>query len=199
MSRCTAVNRGLSCREKPMFKNFLLRTIALVTFMGSLTISAQVYTVANGNASFDAETPVSSYQGKSNKLKGSIDSGTKRIRFTLPVKSITTDNEKRDGHMYELLGAEKNPNVVFEGELVDSIDFSQITEQTVGAEGDFTLAGTTNKVTIPLVLKPDEKGLRMTASWSVLITDYNLERPSFLFIKVKDKHDLSINATLRKK
>ena len=167
--------------------------------MGSLTAAAQFYTVADGNASFDAETQLSSYQGKSKKLQGSIDFGTKKIDFTLPVKSITTDNERRDGHMYELLEVEKNPNVVFEGILGSGIDFSKNTKQTVEAEGKFTLAGTTNKVTIPLVLTPSEKGLRMTASWSVLITDYNLERPSFMFIKVKDEHDLSVNSLLKEK
>lgn len=167
--------------------------------MGSLTISAQVYTVANGNASFDAETPLSSYQGKSSKLQGSIDFETKKIRFSVPVKSITTDIEKRDGHMYELLEVEKNPNVIFEGILGNGIDFGKKTEQTVEAEGNFTLAGTTNKVTIPIVLTPNEKGLQMTASWSLRITDYNLERPSVMFIKVKDRHDLNVDALLKKK
>ncbi len=182
-----------------MRKCFLLRTLTLLSFMGSLTACAQVYMVADGNASFDAETPVSSYQGKSNELQGSIDFETKEIRFTLPVKSITTDNEKRDGHMSELLEVEKNPNVVFEGLLGSGIDFSKNTEQTVGAEGKFTLAGTTKMVTIPIVLTPNEKGLRMTASWSVLITDYDLERPSFMFIKVKNEHDLSVDALLKEK
>lgn len=182
-----------------MFKNFLLKTIALISFMGSITASAQVYTVADGNAFFDAATPVSAYEGKSNKLQGSIDFATEKISFFVTVESITTNNEKRDGHMYELLEVEKNPNVVFEGKLGNGIDFGKKTEQIVKVEGNFTLAGTTNKISIPISLTPSEKGLQMTASWPLLITDYNLERPSFLFIKVKDKHELNVDALLVEK
>lgn len=140
--------------------------------MGSLTAAAKVDTVVDGNASFDARTPLSGYQGKSSELQGNIDFGSKEIRFTIPVKSIRTDNEKRDGHIYDLLDVEKNPNLIFDGILSSGIDFSKNTEQTIGAEDDFTLAGTTNKVTKPLALTPNEKGLQMAVSWSVLITDY---------------------------
>jgi polyisoprenoid-binding protein YceI len=193
------VKDGFSRKTKCRFKNLLLQTIVLISFMGSLTATAQVYTVANGNASFDAATPVSSYQGKSNKLQGSIDFATKKISFSVPVESITTNNEKRDKHMYELIMTGKNPDVILEGMLTGDFDFDKNTAQTVQAEGNFTLAGTTNEVSIPIVLTSKEEGLQMTASWSLQITDYNLERPSFMFIKVKDKHDLNVNAILNKK
>lgn len=198
-TRCMVVEYGFSRKTKSMFKNLIFQTLALISFMGSLTAAAQVYTVANGNVSFDAATPVSSYQGKSSELRGSMDFATQKISFSVLVESITTDNEKRDGHMYELLQIKKNPNVVFEGILDSGIDFGKKTAQTVEAEGNFTLAGTTNKVTIPLVLTPNEKGLQMTASWSVRITDYNVERPTFMFIKVKDRHDLNVEALLKEK
>jgi polyisoprenoid-binding protein YceI len=66
--------------------------------------------------------------------------------------------------------------------------------------GDFTLAGVTREITIPIELKlVSEETIQLKASWSLLITDYNLERPSFTFIKVNDKHDLSVDALLEKK
>ncbi len=177
MSKCMVVENR--------FSNLLLQAIVLFSFIGSLTIAAQVYTTTNGNVSFDAETPLSSYEGKSNKLKGNIDFSTQKISFTVPVESITTDNEKRDKHMCELIQIEKNPNVLFEGALIGTFNFDKNTSQTVQAAGNFTLAGTTNKVTIPVLLTPKKEGLQMTATWSLLITDYNLERPSFYVHKSK--------------
>jgi hypothetical protein len=43
------------------------------------------------------------------------------------------------------------------------------------------------------------KGIQLNATWSLLITDYGLERPSLAFIKVNDKHDLSVVAVLKEK
>lgn len=198
MSKCMVVENRFMRKTKYRFSNLLLQTIVLFFFMGSLKVAAQVYTATNGNASFDAETPLSSYEGKSNKLKGNIDFSTQKISFTVPVESITTDNEKRDRHMYELIQTKKNPDVLFEGMLTEAFDFHKNIAQTIQAEGNFTLAGTTNKVTIPILLTPKKEGLQMTATWSLLITDYNLARPSFMFIKVKDKHIININAVLNK-
>jgi len=39
----------------------------------------------------------------------------------------------------------------------------------------------------------------LKASWSLLITNYDLELLSYMFIKVKDKHDFNVDALLRKK
>ena len=54
-------------------------------------------------------------------------------------------------------------------------------------------------INIPIALKRvSEDTIQLKASWSLLITDYNLERPSLAFIKVNDKHDLSVDALLEK-
>jgi polyisoprenoid-binding protein YceI len=143
--------------------------------------------------------PLNSYTGESDQLQGTIDLETGNVTFKVPVKSIKTGKDKRDGHMYALLKAEKYPTVVFEGKLIDDFDFDKKAKQTVKVKGDFILAGTTRQTTIPIDLNPVTKGLQLEASWSLLITDYNLERPSFLFIKIKDKHDLSVNALLKER
>ncbi|HEA31162.1 MAG TPA: YceI family protein [Leeuwenhoekiella sp.] len=166
-------------------------------FLSNHSLTGQVYGTENGKASFKAKMPLNSYTGESEQLKGSIDFKTKEMKFKVPVKSIKTGNQKRDEHMYDLLEAQKNPNVIFEGNLLDDYDFKQNTAQTVKAKGDFTLAGTTRQITILLDLKLGSEGtIQLTASWSLLITDYNLERPSFTFIKINDKHELNVNALL---
>ena len=181
-----------------MVKNLICLLIMLLS--SNTFINAQNYVVKEGNASFKAKMPVNSYTGESGRLQGTIDFETGKVAFTVSVKSIKTGKDKRDGHMYELLKTEKNPNVIFEGKLIDGFDFNKNTAQTVKVNGDFTLAGTTRQITIPVGLKLVSEGtIQLTASWSLLITDYNLERPSLAFIKVKDKHNLSVDVLLREK
>ena len=186
-------------RNLIMSKNLIFFLPLLLLFIGSNTSSAQVYATQVGNAAFKAKMPLNSYTGESDQLQGAIDFETGNVAFTIPVKSIKTGNDKRDEHMYELLQAEKDPNVVFEGKLIDDFDFDKKTEQKVRVKGDFTLAGTTRQIAIDIALDPMAKGLQLNASWSLLITDYNLERPSLAFIKVNDKHVLSVNTLLKEK
>lgn len=180
-----------------MSKNLIFFLSLLLLLMGSSTSFAQVYATQAGNAAFKAKMPFNSYTGESDQLQGTIDFETGNVAFTVPVKSIKTGKEKRDEHMYELLEAEKKPNVVFEGKLIDDFDFDKKTEQAMKVKGDFTLGGTTRQINIDINLDSAAKGLQLTANWSLLITDYNLERPSLAFIKVNDKHDLSVDALLK--
>ncbi len=173
-------------------------TIILSVLLTAGNLRSQIYTTENGKAEFEASMPLNSYTGQSDQLQGKIDLKTGEVEFSLPVKSIKTGNDKRDEHMYELLEVEENPKVTFKGKLLDNYDLQQ-GKQTVKVEGGFTLANTTQQVTIEGTLEPVEEGLKLSASWSLLITDYGLERPSITFIKVDDKHELSINGVLTKK
>lgn len=180
-----------------MDKNVMYFLILL--FSGNVAMNAQNFMVKEGTASFKAKMPLNSYIGKSDDLQGAIDFKDGALTFSVPVKSIKTDNEKRDGHMYKLVKAEKNSNVVFEGNFMYDFNFEEKATQTLTAKGDFSLAGVTREVMIPIELKlVSEDTIQLKASWSLLITDYNLERPSLAFIKVNDKHDLSVNALLKK-
>ncbi|WP_239986467.1 MULTISPECIES: YceI family protein [Arenibacter] len=187
--------RILSLSEKLIF-----HLATLLLFLSSSTSFAQVYTTTEGNANFKAKMPFNSYMGMSDRLQGTINFVTGKVAFKVPVKSIKTDKDKRDEHMYELLEAKKNPDVVFDGKLIDDFNFDKKANQTVRVKGDFSLAGTTRQITIPINLELVSEGtIQLNASWSLLITDYGLERPSIVFIQVNDKHDLSVDAVLKEK
>tara|TARA_R110002049_G_scaffold6484_2_gene40702 strand:+ start:8329 stop:8919 length:591 start_codon:yes stop_codon:yes gene_type:complete len=196
MRKFTAVK---SNKNLPIRINLVFSLSFLLLLIVSNTSFAQVYATQAGNAAFKAKMTFNSYTGNSHQLEGNINFETGKVVFKVPVKSIKTGKDKRDEHMYELLKVQKYPDVVFKGTLIDDFDIHKKSEQTVKVKGDFTLAGTTRQITIPLDLKPVSKGLKLNASWSLLITDYNLERPSITFIKVNDKHGLSVDALLKEK
>ena len=181
-----------------MGKNLICLLILLLA--SNIFLNAQEYVVKEGSASFKAKTPLISYEGISNDVKGTIDFKAGTLTFSVPVKFIKTGNEKRDEHMYELVEAEKYPNIVFKGKFIGGFNFKRNETQSVQAKGDFSLAGTTRQINIPINLELVSEGtIQLNTSWSLLITDYNLERPSFAFIKVKDKHFLRVYVLLKEK
>ncbi len=172
-------------------------------------VSAQIYTTTQGgtaqrttsvggHAQFEASAPLHTYTGKSDQLQGNINFDTDTVAFVLPAKSIKTGIEKRDENMYELLQVKKNPEITFKGKLISNFDPEKSEPQAIKVKGDFTLAGITRTVTIKGSLKNIEEGIQLKAAWSLMITDYNLERPSIAFFKVEDQHDLSSDAVLFK-
>lgn len=127
--------------ETVMGKNLICLLILLLA--SNIFLNAQEYVFKEGSASFKAKTPLISYEGISNNVKGTIDFKAGTLTFSVPVKFIKTGNEKRDEHMYELVEAEKYPNVVFKGKFVGGFNFKWNGTQSVQAKGDFSLAGTT--------------------------------------------------------
>jgi polyisoprenoid-binding protein YceI len=175
---------------------FLIFTLLLI--LSSNNAIAQIYATNGVHANFSAKMPFNSYMGKSDQLQGDINFETGEVAFKLAVTSIKTDKDKRDEHMYELLETKKNPYVLFDGKLIDEFKFDKNTNQSVKVKGNFTLAGVTRQIIVPLNLKLTPDGaIQLYASWSLLITNYGLERPSIAFIQVNDKHDISVDAVLK--
>jgi polyisoprenoid-binding protein YceI len=172
------------------------KTILSILCMAAITAYAQVYTTDNGYAKFDASTSMSSYSGETNSLAGSINLETRAIEFKVPVDSIKTGNGARDKDMYELLKTDEYPYITFEGVLTTDFDPEGDRQKAV-AKGNFTIRDHSRDITVEGTLEKTGQGLELLASWTLMITDYNIERPSIFFVKVKDVHELSINALLK--
>ncbi|OMP31853.1 YceI family protein [Mangrovimonas sp. DI 80] len=174
--------------------------ILLIGFLlcSSYIMKSQTYDVANGTAFFKAKISINSYTGESKELKGHLDVDTGEFEFHVAVNSIDTGINKRNEHMFELLKSKEYTYVTFKGTLGQPLDVESLGSQTITARGTFTLVGTSKEVSIPLEFSKEKDGIRLKASWKLLITDYNLEPPTKALMKVKDEHEMGVDALLRK-
>ena len=95
--------------------------IPFVFFLSSFTIHAQLFKTDKGNAEFQAHASVNKYEGKSNELNGDVNLDSKKVHFTLPIKSINTGVSKRNRDMFKLLETDKYPNAEFQGKLFQDL------------------------------------------------------------------------------
>lgn len=180
-------------------KNKIQSILILVLFLLSISNSyTQNYVAENGKAFFKAKISFNSYTGTSNQLTGFIDFNTGILEFSIPSKSIETPNKKRNKHMYELIKTDEHKTVSFKGNLIDLYEASAKGKQTLKTKGSFTLAGVTKEITLTIDLIQEQNGVRLNATWFLLITDYGLERPSKAFLTVDDKHEIGVEALLVK-
>lgn len=91
---------------------------------------------------------ISEVSGDFKKFDGSVTTksdGFKNadVDFTIQVKSIDTDNEKRDGHLVspDFFNAKKYPEIKFE-----SKSFKKVSGNKYKLTGDLTMKGTTREV-----------------------------------------------------
>ncbi|WP_082235673.1 YceI family protein [Halobacillus massiliensis] len=66
------------------------------------------------------------------------------VKATIPISSINTGNEDRDGHLKsgDFFEAEKHPNMIFESKSI-----KKVSDDEYEVTGDFTIKGTTNEET----------------------------------------------------
>lgn len=95
---------------------------------------------------------VTETEGKFKVYDGSVDSKSEtdfndaKISFTADVKSINTDDEKRDGHLKspDFFDAEKFPSITFKATSMKANPKKGATAYDL--EGDLTIKGVTKKV-----------------------------------------------------
>lgn len=168
----------------------------LVPFSYNLC-SAQKFYTDNGYVRFNAEAPLNSYTGESNDLEGHIKLDSKEVYFKVKVRSLDTDNDKRNKDMYGLMKINQYPYIEFEGRIADDLNLDQ-GKQKITVKGEMKIRNVTRDITIEGTIQREEDKLRIEASWDILLSDYNIERPSILFYKVDDRHNIYVSAVLSK-
>ena len=92
---------------------------------------------------------IATVRGRFEEFEGTLEIGedltTARAYGTAQVSSINTDEPARDEHLRsaDFFGAESNPVLRFESTAIRPLD-----EETFDIEGDLTLNGVTNRVTL---------------------------------------------------
>lgn len=130
--------------------------ITLATVIGALTTNAQVNWKIDGSHSkvgFSVvHMMVAETEGKFRIYEGNVESKSEtdfndaKISFTADVKSINTEDEKRDGHLKspDFFDVEKFPNITFIATSMKANTKKGATAYDL--EGDLTIKGVTKKV-----------------------------------------------------
>ncbi|HEX8705702.1 MAG TPA: YceI family protein [Myxococcaceae bacterium] len=156
------------------------------------------------------DAPLEVINGLSNSVKGTATvQGTKASgRFTVPVNTIKTGNEARDGHLQNdrWLDAAKHPEIVFEFKdvaLPGPLEPGKPLK--INAQGKFTIKGVTREepveVTAMLFKESAETKnraagdlLRLRAKFKIPLEAYGIKRTEALILKVGEVAEVSVDA-----
>ena len=154
---------------------------------------------------FTSDAPLETIVGETKQIEGSLyadpenlDDSTK-AEFEVQMESIDTGNGIRNGHMRDNhLHTDEHPISKFVLKEIKGLSERKLTPgqpEKFTAVGDFTLHGVTREVQpeITAVWNPDQKSIDITAKFEVLLQDYEIPRPKFLFMKLDELQKVEVN------
>lgn len=154
------------------------------------------------NITFESEADLETIVGTTHKASGEIQvdmaKETGSVSITVPVDSLKTGVDMRDGHLQgEMwLDAKKNPNMKFVSKKIEPVK-DQKNRFTV--TGDFTVHGVSKEMAVTVDWKevpeeaakkakfPDGKWLKFTTEFKVKLSDFGVKVPEMAAGKVNDE------------
>ncbi|NQV73754.1 YceI family protein [bacterium] len=179
--------------------SIIKRSIGLVLFLlAALPVLAfgQVVLTKSGTVSFTSHVPLHDFTGTSDTMVGQIDFAEGTVDFYVDLATLKTGIGKRDKDMRLTLDVKNYPFAEFFGKLTSPVNMEATAPQTVSVQGTFSIHGVSNEVTVPGTLKREGTAWVLSAKWSLLLGDYNIEPPKLLIMKVDEKQEIEILARL---
>jgi polyisoprenoid-binding protein YceI len=187
-----------------------MRFISAALLASSLLLSTAVHAAqfvvksgAPNEVIFTSKATSETFQGKTNHMDGSITVDPAQVgdsvvvHIVVDLTTLDTGISKRDQHMRENhLETDKYPKATFDGVSVKTAGATLAvgTPAKLDVEGNFTLHGVTKRLrtTVEVLLK-DAHTLTFKTNFPVALADYKIDRPKFLFLKLGDVQEISVN------
>jgi polyisoprenoid-binding protein YceI len=163
-------------------QNYRISGTPLITIAGTSTIHDWTMTSnqATIQATFDLDV---------NGAPAKVSS----LTVNIPAESLKSGKGAMDKNAYSSLKTDKNKQITFQ------LTTAVINGKTIDNTGNLTIAGTTKPIQVQTTFEIQGDGsLKFKGSKKIIMTEFNVEPPSFMFgsVKTGDEITLSFEITL---
>lgn len=172
--------------------------------------AAQEYHVdldATNLVRFISKATIEDFDGVTERIDGYVllgDGGlapgaTEGSEFYLEVDlaSLDTGIGLRNRHMRDnYLETDRFPYAVFSGRFASVEEVGNGGYRVVG-EGDFTVHGVARRMEIPCDVAPAGRGYRARCAFQVLLSDFDIEIPKVMFMKLANEIRVELDFTMK--
>ena len=109
------------------------------------------------------------------------------LSLTIPVKSIESGKGGMNRRTYDALKSDDFPNIMFQMNKTELVNAdSALTSMELSVEGNLTIAGTSNNITLPVTgTKQDDGSFKFTGEYEINMKDYDVDPPSAMLGTIK--------------
>ncbi len=186
---------------KDFFRHsFLFLVITALSVHSLYSAECHVNKDKNNVVKFISDAPLEDFEGVTDKIDGfihieSIESlvGSK-LYFEVDLNSLDTGIGLRNRHMREnYLHTEKFPFTYFEGEITKS-EKDTDSRYKVSVEGQIFIHGKTKDIEASGYITTNNEGsYRIQSKFDIALTDFDIEVPELMFMKIDEKMDIVLD------
>ncbi len=152
---------------------------------------------------FISDAPIEEFSGITNSIDGYInlisfqDLSNNKIYFEVDLNTLDTGIGLRNRHMRDnYLETDKYQYTYFDGHF-DSISKISQTEFSVAISGDISIHGVTKNITVLGTIFSNEDGLRIVSYFDVKLTDFKIDVPEMMFMKIDETMNLVLDFNIQ--
>ncbi len=109
--------------------------------------------------------------GSSQPAAPGFANGVQSATITVPVKAFTCPDDEMTQHLFDAMKPDKFSEIVFR------LDRYEATGGRAQATGTLTIMGSTQAISLPVVLKASDKGVQIEGNTRLDMTKYGVEPP----------------------
>ena len=178
-------------------------TLLVIIFCCSYCNSyIQLYFTKNGRISFFSKTSLEDISASNNQVLSVINMQTGAIQFSLLNNAFYFPKAKmQDDFNDNYIESNKYPKSTFTGTITDigTINLNNDGNYQVHINGDLMIHGVTKNITAPGTINIKSGSISGTASFKVLLTDYNIKVPTIVTNKIAKEIEVTVSCNYEKK
>lgn len=175
--------------------------LILILFGTFNSHSQDIYQVTKGHVEFNSDAPLEMIEASCETMQGALKIEDRTFAFRTPMNKFEGFNSalQKTHFNANYLETAKYPFTIFEGKIIEEVDFYTPGTYNVRGKGRFTCHGIVQERIIKcrIVVKPGS--VKVTAEFSVLLDDHNIKIPSVVNQRIAEEIVVLIDIDLKKK
>lgn len=115
-----------------------------------------------------------------------------KVAVSGKVADFDSDDSNRDSHGLEVMEGIQYPKVTFSSTSISA------NGNNLNVNGNLTFHGITKPISFDAVREDNDKQIAVKGGFSILLSDYKIERPSFMLMQMEDKTDIAFTMIFNK-
>lgn len=184
--------------------------IGLVMMSFTATSKTDLWYTKTGKITFFSTTPVEDIKATNNQVFLAFNQTSGEISAKVTIKSFKFQKKLMQEHFNEnYMESDKFPYANYKGTIedIDKINFAKDTAgnfikpatYNVKTTGKLTIHGVTKEVASDGKIVLSGKQATIKTVFSVLLADYNIEKPSVVAMKIADKIEVTLESDCKNK
>jgi YceI-like domain len=179
----------------------LLIFIFSVLILQGANTQSKIYTTNTGFVRFRSDAPLELINAVSKELKGAIDADKRTFAFRIRINSFEGFNSplQREHFNENYLESEKIPEALFNGKIIEDVNFAANGNYSIRAKGTLTIHGVPQERIIKSDVEVKNGIMKVKSAFVVMLSDHNIPIPRVVKDKLANEIKVEILAELIQK